>query len=172
MDSYAPPPTPIPITFQPHSLMKRMDQIDPKDYPFHHHIEANKHLDTDKLRHKIESITECIDTHYQGKEHLYCDKEQLRDGKFRKPKVLVEAEQAGHANAMDHYEAKQKKATEEVEAIRRKERDDDDQHKKHTSELLEDLQKNLVDTIATIKTYQAKTDERFDKLLNLILSKK
>jgi hypothetical protein len=90
-----------------------METIDPKDYPFRHHIEANKHLDTDEKRHEIKCIVETIEEHYKGREHLVCDKGQLRDGKFRRPKILVEAEQAGRASVMEHYEAKMKKMEEE-----------------------------------------------------------
>lgn len=71
-------------------------QSDPKDYAFKKFIDEQKHLDTDELRHKIKPIVHIIDRDFKGKEHLFCDKSQLcPEGKFRRPKKLMEAERRG-----------------------------------------------------------------------------
>lgn len=142
-------------------MLVRTEKIDPETYPFRHHIEANKHLDTDEDRHKIQCIVETINDHYNGREHLFCDKDQLRDGKFRIPKKLQEAQARGFKTIMEMYEADKKEADEKKAK--------EDQAK---SKMIDTLQQQLIDTIATIKTQQEKNDERFDKLLNLILSQK
>lgn len=65
-------------------MLVRTHKIDPKDYPFKAHIDAQKHLDTDELRHKIKPIETHIPTHHAGKEHQYCDKDQLdTNGKWK-----------------------------------------------------------------------------------------
>lgn len=103
------PPTPIPepFVFKPHPQMVRMEKIDPNDYPFRHHIKD------DKEGHKC--IVETIDEHYKGREHLFCDKEQLRDGKFRLPKKLQEAKTRGFQSVLEMNEADKKKVEEEKE---------------------------------------------------------
>ena len=71
-------------------------QSDPKDYAFKKFIDEQKHLDTDELRHKIKPIVHIIDRDFKGKEHLFCDKSQLcPEGKYRRPKKLMEAERRG-----------------------------------------------------------------------------
>ena len=88
--------------------------IDPKDYPFKKIIDEQAHLDTDELRHTIKSVHHVIDQHFKGEEHLYCDKSQLSaEGKFRRPKILVESERRGFASVLEMYEA-DKKAKEDV----------------------------------------------------------
>lgn len=99
--------TPEECIFKPHVMMTRMEMIDPKDYPFRHHIKDNKE------GHKC--ITETIDEHYKGREHLFCDKEQLREGKFRLPKKLQEARDRGFKSVLEMNDAN-KKAEEEKKA--------------------------------------------------------
>jgi hypothetical protein len=92
-------------------------QIDPKDYPFKNQCEERKRLDTDELRHLIQPTVHVIAQDFKGEEHKFCDKEQLCPlGKFRRPKILVEAEQRGFATGLEMVEAdkaSQKKAEED-----------------------------------------------------------
>lgn len=82
-------------------------------YAFQKFIDEQKELDTDELRHTIKPIIHVIDKDFKGEEHLYCDKSQLCPlGKFRRPKILVEAEKRGFASALEMVEA-DKKAEEE-----------------------------------------------------------
>ena len=75
--------------------------IDPKDYPFKKFIDEQKHLDTDELRHKMQPIKVRVED-MCGEEHLFCDKQQLNaEGKFRRPKKLMEAEKRGIKTVMD-----------------------------------------------------------------------
>lgn len=88
-------------------------KIDPKDYPFQKYYDEQKHLDTDELRHTIKPTIHVIAQDFKGEEHLFCDKEQRCPlGKFRRPKILVEAEQRGFTTAIEMVEA-DKKAEEE-----------------------------------------------------------
>jgi hypothetical protein len=90
-------------------MLVRTEKIDPKDYPFKKFIDEQKHLDTDESRHLIKPIRHKIDECLKGKEHLFCDKEQLCPlGKFRRPKKLIEAEQRGFANVKEMLDADQK----------------------------------------------------------------
>jgi hypothetical protein len=140
----------------------RVEFIDPTTYAFRHHIEANKHLNNENDYHQIKPIIEYIDRDYKGQEHRFCDKEQLdAQGSFRIPKALKAAREAGHENVMEHYEA-----------IQRKKKDDDNKASDDFKNQIDKMNQTLIDTIATIKTQQDKNDVRFDKLLNLILSKK
>ena len=85
------------------------DKIDSKNYPFKKYIDNQKHLDTDDLRHTIKPIAHIIDQDFKGLEHKHCDKSQLCPlGKFRRPKIMVEAEQRGFASAFDMMEADKK----------------------------------------------------------------
>jgi len=75
--------------------------IDPKDYPFKKWIDECKHLDTDEERPTIQTIKVHI-ADMVGEEHLYCDKSQLcPEGKFRRPKKLMEAERKGFISVME-----------------------------------------------------------------------
>ena len=141
--------------------------IDPKDYQFRHLIEEQKHLDTDELRHTIKRSI-CNVSLEVGKEHLYCDKEQLNaEGKFRRPKKLQDAERRGFKNVMD------------MDNADKKERDDKEREDKEAltkrSIILEqhsrDLEKQLADTIKSMADYKTLTEERFEKLLALIQKK-
>lgn len=90
-------------------MLIRTVKIDPKDYPFRKQIEEQAHLDNDENRHKIQTIQHCIVNDLKGEEHKFCDKEQLCPlGRFRRPKLMVEAEQRGFASVMDMVEADKK----------------------------------------------------------------
>lgn len=83
-------------------------------YAFQKFIDDQKHLDTDELRHTIKPVIHVIDKDFKGEEHLFCDKEQRCPlGKFRRPKILVEAEQRGFTSAVEMIEA-DKKAEEDA----------------------------------------------------------
>lgn len=90
--------------------------IDPKDYPFKKWIDECKHLDCDEHRHEIKPIKVHI-ADMVGEEHRYCDKSQLcPEGKFRRPKKLMEAERKGFKSVMEMDmtdQASQKKAEED-----------------------------------------------------------
>jgi hypothetical protein len=84
-------------------------KIDLKDYPFNKFIDEQKHLDTDELRHTIKPVIHVIDKDFKGEEHKFCDKEQLCPlGKFRRPKILVEAEKRGFTSVIEMMEADKK----------------------------------------------------------------
>ena len=94
--------------------------IDPKDYPFKKWIDEQKHLDCDEHRHTIKPIRVHI-ADIVGEEHRYCDKSQLcPEGKYRRPKKLMEAERRGFKSVMEMDNA-DKKAEEDKKA---KEADD------------------------------------------------
>lgn len=119
-------------------MLTRTEFIDPKDYPFRHHIEKHKHLDNDKDRHKIIAISETIDQSYKDKEHLVCDLEQLdKDGKYRIPKKLQEAKQKGFQSSMEMYE----KEKENIEQAKLQEMSDLKQQVKDLTELVKLLTK-------------------------------
>lgn len=84
-----------------------------KPYPFQKFIDEQKHLDTEESRHLIKPIIHVINEDFKGQEHLYCDKSQLCPlGKYRKPKIVLEAEQKGFKSFTEMLEF-QKKAEEE-----------------------------------------------------------
>ena len=88
--------------------------IDPKDYPFKKIIDEQAHLDTDELRHTIKTVSHHIETDFKGQEHLFCDKNQLDvNGNWRRPKIMIQAEQRGFKNPIDMMDA-DKKAKEDV----------------------------------------------------------
>ena len=90
-------------------MLVRTEKIDPKDYPFRHLVEQNAHLDTDELRHTIKPIIQIIDKDFKAKEHQFCDKEQLCPlGKYRRPKLLVEAESKGFTSSLEMEMANRK----------------------------------------------------------------
>jgi len=85
-----------------------------ESYAFKKFIDEHKHLDTDELRHTIKPICHVIAQDFKGEEHKFCDKEQLCPlGKFRRPKILVEAEKRGFASVAEMVEA-DKKAEEDA----------------------------------------------------------
>jgi hypothetical protein len=87
---------------------------DKKDYEFQKYIDGQKHLDTDETRHLIKPIVHVITEDFKGEEHKYCDKEQRNaEGKFRRPKKLIESEQKGFKSVYDMVEA-DKKAEEDA----------------------------------------------------------
>lgn len=106
-------------------LLSRMETIKPykiivsksdKPYPFQKYIDEQKHLDTDELRHLIQPIIHVINQDFKGEEHKYCDKIQLCPlGKYKRPKVVVEAEARGFTTFTEMFEA-DKKAEEDKKA--------------------------------------------------------
>ena len=121
--------------------------IDPKDYPFKKFIDEQKHLDTDELRHTIKTVHHHIDQDFKGEEHLYCDKSQLSaEGKFRRPKILIEAERRGFTSVLEMYEA-DKKAEEDNKV---KEQENLKQENELLKKQLVDLQKTTEDRFNTI----------------------
>lgn len=85
-----------------------------KNYEYQKYIDEQKHLDTDETRHLIKCIPHVIVQDFKGMEHKYCDKEQRNaEGKFRRPKKLIEAEQKGFKSVSDMVEA-DKKAEEDA----------------------------------------------------------
>ena len=80
-----------------------------KDYEFQKYIDEQKHLDTDESRHLIKPIVHVVVQDFKGEEHKYCDKEQRNaEGKFRRPKKLIESEQKGFKSVSDMVEAEKK----------------------------------------------------------------
>lgn len=122
-------------------------QSDPKDYAFKKFIDEQKHLDTDELRHKIKPIVHIIDRDFKGKEHLFCDKSQLcPEGKFRRPKKLIEAERRGFKSVSD-MDMADKKAEEDKKV---KEQENLKQENEILKKQLVDLQKTTEDRFNTI----------------------
>lgn len=129
-------------------------KIDPKDYPFQKFYDEQKHLDTDDLRHTIKPVIHVIDKDFKGEEHKFCDKEQLCPlGKFRRPKILVEAEKRGFASAVEMMEADQSRASLMKKA---------EEEKKHIA--VQALEKETED----LRAYKSLSEERFEKMGRLI----
>jgi hypothetical protein len=80
-----------------------------KYYEFQKYVDEQKHLDTDETRHLMKPIVHVIVQDFKGEEHKYCDKEQRNaEGKFRRPKKLIESEQRGFKSVSDMVEADKK----------------------------------------------------------------
>ena len=80
-----------------------------ENYPFQKFIDEQKHLDIDELRHTIKPIIHVVAQDFKGEEHRYCDKEQLCPlGKYRHPKILIEAERRGFKSGLEMFEADKK----------------------------------------------------------------
>ena len=143
--------------------------IDPKDYPFKKFIDEQKNLDTDELRLTMKPIHHKIDECFKGEEHLYCDKEQLSaEGKFRRPKKLIEAERRGFISASE-MDTADKKLAEEKE--RKDKEEKEEKERKDKEELTQRsiiLEKQLADSMKSMEDYKALTEERFNKLLALL----
>jgi hypothetical protein len=97
-------------------MLIREVKTDPKQYRYrtkeHDDMDA---LDTDDKRHLIRPIIRLITEHHKGEEHLFCDPEQLdTQGKFRRPKIILEAERRGFKTVMEMVEA-DKKAEEDTQ---------------------------------------------------------
>jgi hypothetical protein len=125
-----------------------------ESYPFQKFYDEQKHLDTDELRHTIKPVIHVIDKDFKGEEHLFCDKEQRCPlGKFRRPKILVEAEKRGFVSTLEMAEA-DKKAEEEKKHIAG-----------HTAgQALGALGKEMED----LRQYKTLSEERFEKMGRLI----
>jgi hypothetical protein len=133
-------------------------QSDPKDYAFKKFIDEQKHLDCDEHRHKIKPIVHIIDKDFKGQEHLFCDKSQRdADGKFRRPKKLVEAERRGFKSSLEMYEA-DKKAEED-----KKVKETEDMKKR-----LDDKEKQIELLNAKLEAMMKLTEERFNKVATLL----
>ena len=80
-----------------------------ENYPFQKYIDEQKHLDTDEQRHLIKPIIHIINEDFKGEEHKYCDKSQLCPlGKYRKPKIVLEAAQKGFKSFTEMLEFNKK----------------------------------------------------------------
>lgn len=91
-------------------MLIREVKTDPKKYKYrtkeHDEMDA---LDTDEKRHLIKPIIRLITEHHKGEEHLWCDPEQLNaEGKYRRPKIILEAERRGFKTVMEMVEADKK----------------------------------------------------------------
>ena len=122
-------------------------QSDPKDYPFKKFCDEQKHLDCDEKRHLIKPIIHIIDKDCKGEEHIYCDKSQRNaEGKFRRPKKLMEAERRGFKSVLEMMEADKKaeedKKVQEAENLK--------QENELLKKQLADLQKTTEDRFNTI----------------------
>ena len=81
----------------------------PTTYQFQTCIDEQKHLDTDEFRHMIKPIVHIIDQDFKGQEHKFCDKSQLCPlGKFRRPKIMIEAERRGFSSVKEMIDADKK----------------------------------------------------------------
>ena len=109
----------------------RTEKIDPKDYPFKKIIDENAHLDTEELRHTIETIVHTLPIDFVGEEHLYCDKSQLDEhGKWIDPHASAKAK--GFKTMMEMNDA-----------IQRQKKDDD-------TKSFDDLKKQIADLTALV----------------------
>lgn len=143
-------------------------QSDPEDYTFKKFIDECKHLDCDEHRHKIKPIIHIIDKDFKGEEHLFCDKSQLcPEGKFRRPKKLMEAERRGFKSVAE-MDMADKKVIEDKE---RKDKETLIQRSVILESHARDLEKQLAESIKSMEDYKALTDERFNKLVALIQKK-
>lgn len=105
-------------------MLVREVKTDPKQYKYrtkeHDEMDA---LDTDEKRHLIRPMIRLITEHHKGEEHQFCDPEQLdAQGKFRRPKLILEAERRGFKTVMEMDEA-DKKAKEDAQSRASLERD-------------------------------------------------
>lgn len=122
-------------------------QSDPEDYAFKKFIDECKHLDCDEHRHQIKPIIHIIDKDCKGEEHLFCDKSQLcPEGKFRRPKKLMEAERRGFKSVAE-MDMADKKAEEDKKV---KEQENLKQENDSLKKQLLDLQKTTEDRFNTI----------------------
>lgn len=105
-------------------MLVREVKTDPKQYKYrtkeHDKMDA---LDTDEKRHLIKPIIRHIHEDYKGEEHLWCDPEQLdAQGKFRRPKLILEMERRGFKTITEMVEA-DKKAEEDAKKAKEDARD-------------------------------------------------
>jgi hypothetical protein len=143
-------------------------QSDPEDYTFKKFIDECKHLDCDEHRHQIKPIIHIIDKDCKGKEHLFCDKSQLcPEGKFRRPKKLIEAEQRGFKGV-----AEMDMADKKVEEDRKvKEQEDMKKRSQIMEDHARDLERQLSQSMKALEDYKNLTEERFNKLAKMISGK-
>lgn len=123
-----------------------------KNYEFKKYIDEYKHLDTDESRHLIKPIVHVITQDFKGEEHKYCDKEQRNaEGKFRRPKKLIEAEQRGFKSVYDMVDA-DKKAEE-------------DSKKKEVSDLRDFTERSSLN-ISRLEDFTVKQNDVIKKLID------
>jgi len=140
--------------------------IDPKDYPFNKWIDEQKHLDTDELRRTIKTVKVTVNAQ-AGKEHLYCDPAQLdSEGKYRRPKKLMEAERRGFKSVVDMIEADKK----EAEKSKADEVDTLTARSKGLEEHARDLEAKLAAATAATETLRAESELRFNKLAEIVMA--
>ena len=109
-------------------------------YPFQKFIDEQKHLDTDETRHLIKPIIHIINEDFKGEEHKYCDKIQLdSNGKYRKPKLVLEAEQNGFKTFTEMIEFKKK--------------------------LDEDAKRNVIAEVSDLREFAVKQNDVIKKLI-------
>ena len=133
-------------------------QSDPEDYTFKKFIDECKHLDCDEHRHQIKPIVHIIDRDFKGEEHLFCDKSQLcPEGKYRRPKKLMEAERRGFTSVaemdMADKKAEEDKKVKEAENMKKR---------------LDDKDKQIDSLHAKLEALMKLTEERFNKVATLI----
>ncbi len=118
-----------------------------KPYAFQKYIDEQKHLDTDEQRHLIKPIIHIVDKDFKGEEHKYCDKSQLCPlGKYRRPKIILEAEKRGFNTISEMVEA-DKKAEEDAKQKEVSDLRDFTQKQNDVIKQLIDKQDNLEDII-------------------------
>lgn len=138
-----------------------------KPYPFRKYIDEQKHLDTEESRHLIKPIIHVINEDFKGQEHLYCDKSQLCPlGKYRKPKIIVEAEQKGFKTFTEMLEFN-KKLEEENKKV------EEDAKKKEVSDLREftTKQNDIIKKLITKQDNLEKTIIDQNNLLQEIINR-
>ena len=152
--------------------------IDPKDYPFKKWIDECKHFDCDEHRHKIDTIKVHI-ADMVGEEHLYCDKSQLcPEGKFRRPKKLIEAERRGFVSVMEmdmaDKKAEEDKKAKETEDMKKKlEKSQQDfqalaEHSDASERRFNDYKQTMEARLEALAEHSDTTIRRFDKLATML----
>jgi flagellar capping protein FliD len=140
--------------------------IDPKDYPFKKYIDEQKHLDCDEHRDKMTTITVRVEDQV-GEEHLYCDPSQLcPEGKFRRPKKLIEAERRGFKGVakMDQADqaAKEKAKADDVDTLTARSKGLEDHAR--------DLEAKLAAATEATEALRAESEARFNKLAEIVMA--
>ena len=151
-------------------------RIDPVPFPkiFETWAEEEKHLDNDERRHEMKYRVLKVED-YPGQEHLVCVPSQLNaEGRYRRPKKLIEAERRGFKSVFEMYEA-DKKEEEEKKASLLLEQDRKIAEQEKYIETLSVRSKGLEDHARQLEKefadYRALADSRFDKLAMLVAGK-
>lgn len=144
-------------------------KIDTVPFPkiFKQWEEEDKDLDNDDHRYKIKHRVLKVED-YPGQEHLVCIPSQLNaEGKYRKPKKLMEAERRGFKNVIEMLEA-DKKAEEDKKV---KEQEDMKKRSQIMEEHARNLEVQLAQSMKALEDYKNLTEERFNKLAKMISGK-